>query len=33
MFEQGARLKEELGPDKVFDFSLGNPTLVPPLPI
>jgi aspartate aminotransferase len=30
MFEEGARLKALHGRDKVFDFSLGNPTLEPP---
>lgn len=30
MFEDGARLKQEVGEDKVFDFSLGNPCLDPP---
>jgi len=30
MFEEGARLKAEHGPDKVFDFSLGNPDVPPP---
>ena len=30
MFEDGARLKAEIGADKVFDFSLGNPNLQPP---
>jgi aspartate aminotransferase len=30
MFEQGLELKSKLGPDKVFDFSLGNPNLEPP---
>ncbi|MDQ7032326.1 MAG: pyridoxal phosphate-dependent aminotransferase [Desulfonauticus sp.] len=30
MFEKGAELKARLGEDKVFDFSLGNPDLVPP---
>ena len=30
MFEEGARLKAALGPDKVFDFSIGNPDLPPP---
>jgi len=30
MFEEGARLKAEYGPDKVFDFSLGNPDVSPP---
>lgn len=30
MFEEGAELKARLGPDKVFDFSIGNPDLEPP---
>lgn len=30
MFEQGLRLKQELGADRVFDFSLGNPSAAPP---
>ena len=30
MFEEGARLKSLHGPDKVYDFSLGNPDLEPP---
>ncbi len=30
MFEEGARLRREHGPDSVFDFSLGNPILPPP---
>ncbi len=30
MFEEGARLKSIHGPDKVFDFSLGNPNIDPP---
>ena len=30
MFEEGARLKQEHGADKVCDFSLGNPDLSPP---
>ncbi len=30
MFEEGARLKRERGPDKVFDFTLGNPEIEPP---
>jgi aspartate aminotransferase len=30
MFEDGARMKQELGEDKVFDFSLGNPCVDPP---
>ncbi|MGB6063536.1 MAG: pyridoxal phosphate-dependent aminotransferase [Desulfomonilaceae bacterium] len=29
MFEEGARLKKEYGPENVFDFSLGNPNLEP----
>ena len=30
MFEEGARLKQELGADRVFDFTLGNPEIEPP---
>jgi len=30
MFEEGARLKAEFGPENIFDFSLGNPDLPPP---
>lgn len=30
MFEEGAKLKAEHGEDNVFDFSLGNPDLLPP---
>ncbi len=30
MFEEGSRLKAIYGPDKVFDFSLGNPNLPAP---
>lgn len=30
MFEEGMRLRQEVGADKVFDFSLGNPILEPP---
>ena len=30
MFEEGIRLKALYGPDKVYDFSLGNPDLEPP---
>ncbi len=30
MFENGARLKAEHGPENVFDFSLGNPNMEPP---
>lgn len=28
MFEAGARLRAEIGPENVFDFSLGNPDVV-----
>ncbi len=31
MFEEGARLKKELGPENVCDFSLGNPDVSPPV--
>jgi aspartate aminotransferase len=31
MFEEGGELKARLGVDKVFDFTLGNPDLEPPL--
>jgi aspartate aminotransferase len=30
MFEEGDKLKAKHGPEKVFDFSLGNPNLEPP---
>jgi len=30
MFEEGERLRQEHGADKVFDFTLGNPDLEPP---
>lgn len=30
MFEEGAALRAQLGPENVFDFSLGNPVLEPP---
>lgn len=30
MFEEGARMKAQLGADNVYDFSLGNPALEPP---
>lgn len=30
MFEEGAKLKAELGAENVYDFSLGNPDLSPP---
>lgn len=31
MFEQGIKLKKEFGEENVFDFSLGNPDLNPPV--
>ena len=30
MFEEGKRLKSMYGEDKVYDFSLGNPSVSPP---
>lgn len=30
MFEEGAKLKDQYGADKVYDFSLGNPDVPPP---
>jgi aspartate aminotransferase len=30
MFENGAKLKQQYGPEKVFDFSIGNPNVPPP---
>jgi len=30
MFEEGIALKQKYGEDKVFDLSLGNPTMEPP---
>ena len=30
MFEEGDHLRKQYGPDKVFDFSLGNPNIEPP---
>ena len=30
MFEEGLKLKQQYGVDKVFDFSLGNPDVDPP---
>lgn len=30
MFEDGKKLKEKLGAENVFDYSLGNPSIVPP---
>jgi aspartate aminotransferase len=31
MFEEGARLKKQYGEDAVFDFSIGNPDIEPPV--
>lgn len=31
MFEKGIELKKQIGADKVFDFSLGNPDIPPPV--
>jgi aspartate aminotransferase len=31
MFEEGDRLKKQYGADKVFDFSIGNPSVEPPM--
>ncbi len=31
MFEEGLRLKKQFGEENVFDFSLGNPDLNPPV--
>lgn len=33
MFEEGAVLRKKYGDDKVFDFSLGNPDLEPPVEV
>lgn len=33
MFEQGIKLKQQYGQDRVYDFSLGNPDLPPPEPV
>jgi aspartate aminotransferase len=33
MFEQGIELKRKFGPERVFDFSLGNPNLEPPVQV
>ena len=30
MFEEGEKLRSRFGPDKVYDFSLGNPDIEPP---
>jgi aspartate aminotransferase len=31
MFEEGDRLKKQFGAEKVFDFSIGNPSVEPPI--
>ena len=31
MFEEGARLRKERGPENIFDFTLGNPEVEPPV--
>ncbi|HOL85667.1 MAG TPA: pyridoxal phosphate-dependent aminotransferase [Thermoclostridium caenicola] len=33
MFEAGAKLKAQYGEENVFDFSLGNPEIEPPVPV
>ena len=33
MFEEGNRLRSLLGPDRVYDFSIGNPDLEPPVAV
>ena len=33
MFEEGALLKKQFGEDKVYDFSIGNPDLEPPIAV
>ena len=33
MFEEGIRMKEKYGADNVYDFSLGNPDVPPPLAV
>ncbi len=33
MFEEGARLKKIYGPENVYDFSIGNPDLEPPVEV
>ena len=33
LFECGKRMKAELGEDAVFDYSLGNPSVVPPIEV
>ena len=31
MFEEGEKLRKIYGPDKVYDFSIGNPEMEPPV--
>ena len=33
IFEYGKKRKAEIGEDKVFDFSIGNPSVEPPMEI
>ncbi len=33
MFEEGTSLKAQYGEDNVFDFSIGNPNVPPPLSV
>jgi len=33
MFEEGEKLRKIYGPDKVYDFSIGNPDIEPPLKV
>jgi len=33
MFEEGIKMREKYGPDNVFDFSLGNPDVPPPVAV
>lgn len=33
MFEEGERLKKQFGADKVFDYSIGNPDIEPPVEV
>ena len=30
MFEEGAKMAKEFGRENVYDYSLGNPSVVPP---
>lgn len=32
MFEEGERLRQEFGSEKIYDFTLGNPDVEPPNP-